>query len=54
MQVIIDYARAEGVQVIEGQVLRENNTMLAMCKELGFDITADPNDVAICIATYRF
>jgi acetyltransferase len=50
MQVIIDYARAEGVQVIEGQVLRENTTMLAMCKELGFDIIADPNDVAICIA----
>jgi acetyltransferase len=50
MQMIIDYARAEGVQAIEGQVLRENSTMLAMCKELGFDITADPNDVAICIA----
>jgi acetyltransferase len=34
MQMIIDYARAEGVQAIEGQVLRENTTMLAMCKEL--------------------
>jgi acetyltransferase len=54
MELIIDYARAEGVQAIEGQVLRENYTMLAMCRELGFDITADPNDVAICIATYRF
>jgi acetyltransferase len=50
MQMIIDYARAEGVQAIEGQVLRENTTMLAMCKELGFDIIADPNDVVICIA----
>jgi hypothetical protein len=35
MQMIIDYARAEGVQAIEGQVLRENTTMLAMCKEWG-------------------
>jgi acetyltransferase len=50
MQMIIDYARAEGVQAIEGQVLRENTTMLAMCKELGFDIIADPNDVVICTA----
>jgi acetyltransferase len=50
MQMMIDYARAEGFQAIEGQVLRENTTMLAMCKELGFDITPDPNDVAICIA----
>jgi len=50
MQMVIDYARAEGLQAIEGQVLRENTTMLAMCKELGFDITPDPDDVAICIA----
>jgi acetyltransferase len=50
MQMMIDYARAEGLQVIEGQVLRENTTMLAMCKELGFDITPDPHDVAICVA----
>jgi acetyltransferase len=50
MQMIIEYARAEGVKAIEGQVLRENSTMLAMCKELGFEITADPNDFAICIA----
>ena len=50
MQMIIDYARAEGLQAIEGQVLRENTTMLAMCKELGFDITPDPHDVAICVA----
>ena len=47
---IIEYARAEGIATIEGQVLRENASMLAMCRELGFDITADPNDVGICIA----
>ena len=27
---------------IEGQVLSENTTMLAMCRELGFDIALDP------------
>jgi acetyltransferase len=50
MQMIIDYARAEGLHAIEGQVLRENTLMLTMCKEFGFDITPDPQDVTICIA----
>jgi len=49
MQMIIEYARSEGLKVIEGQVLRENTTMLTMCKELGFEVAADPNDPEICI-----
>jgi acetyltransferase len=49
MQMIIEYARAEGIGTIEGQVLRENTSMLAMCRQLGFQITADPDDVGICI-----
>ena len=44
MQLIIEYARAEGLAVIEGQVLSENAAMLAMCKQLGFDIGLDPRD----------
>ena len=32
MQMIIEYARAEGLKTIEGQVLSENTTMLAMCR----------------------
>jgi acetyltransferase len=50
MQMIIEYARTEGIRTIEGQVLRENTSMLAMCRELGFLIAADPDDVSICIA----
>jgi acetyltransferase len=50
MQLIIEYARSEGIGTIEGQVLRENTSMLAMCRELGFEIMADPNDPGICIA----
>ena len=49
MQMIIEYARAEGLKTIEGQVLRENTAMLAMCKELGFEIAPDPNDVDLRI-----
>jgi acetyltransferase len=49
MQMIIDYARAEGLQTIEGQVLSENSAMLAMCRELGFDIAADPREPDTCL-----
>jgi acetyltransferase len=51
MQMIIDYARAEGLKTIEGQVLLENVEMLNMCRELGFKIAADPNDADICAVT---
>jgi acetyltransferase len=42
MQLIIAYARAKGLRAIDGQVLRENTTMLVMCRELGFDVSEDP------------
>jgi acetyltransferase len=47
MQLIIEYARAEGLKTIEGQVLRENVLMLAMCRELGFSLAPDPLDADI-------
>jgi acetyltransferase len=51
MQLIIEYARAEGLKLIEGQVLAENTAMLAMCKELGFGIAPDPRDPDTCVVT---
>ena len=36
MELIIRYARSEGVRQIEGQVLRENVTMLQMCHSSDF------------------
>ena len=39
-----DHTRAEGLKAIEGQVLSENTAMLAMCRELGFNIAPDPRD----------
>jgi acetyltransferase len=53
MQMIIEYARSEGLRVIEGQVLAENTTMLRMCSELGFQIGADPNEDGISVVTLR-
>jgi acetyltransferase len=47
MRMILEYARAEGLHRIDGQVLRENTTMLAMCAELGFTAVPDRDDPGI-------
>jgi acetyltransferase len=47
MQMIIAYARAEGLKRIDGQILHENLLMLQMCRELGFEIKTDPEDLGI-------
>lgn len=47
MRLLIDYATAEGLKFLCGQVLTENTTMLAMCRELGFSVKADPNDAGV-------
>jgi acetyltransferase len=47
MALMIRYARSEGLRYIEGQVLQENDTMLQMCRELGFRIAHDPHDGTI-------
>jgi acetyltransferase len=41
MQLIIEYARHEGLARIEGQVLGENRVMLQMCRDLGFSVGLD-------------
>ena len=41
MKMMIDYGQREGVKHIEGQVLAENTTMLALCQQLGFEIRDD-------------
>jgi acetyltransferase len=48
METIIEYAGAEGLRTLEGQVLSENTTMLAMCRELGFEVKGDPDDPMLC------
>jgi RimJ/RimL family protein N-acetyltransferase len=44
MQLIIEYAKSEGLKRIVGQILQENSVMLKMCRELGFDIKTDTGD----------
>jgi acetyltransferase len=50
MELMIEYARAEGLESIRGQVLQENRTMLQMCRQLGFQITSDPEESAVVVA----
>lgn len=51
MELIVDYARKEGLSGIHGQVLRDNATMLSMCRELGFDVVEDRDDPGLVAVT---
>jgi acetyltransferase len=48
MQLIIEYAKSEGLKVISGDVLQENTVMLEMCRSLGFEVKADPVERGVC------
>jgi acetyltransferase len=48
MQHLIRYAESEGLHDLHGDVLAANERMLAMCRTLGFDIAADPEDPGLC------
>jgi acetyltransferase len=41
MRKILDYAKARGIGVVYGEILRENRPMLEVCKNLGFAVKAD-------------
>jgi len=53
MELMISYARSEGLRQIEGQVLRENIMMLQMCAELGFEVADDPADATIKVVSLK-
>ena len=48
MRHLIDYASAEGLKELNGEVLSENTGMLKMCHEMGFSIEQDTDDPVIC------
>ena len=51
MQLIIAYARAQAIRSVHGQVLQENAAMLDMCRNLGFQVKADPEDPSLVVVT---
>jgi acetyltransferase len=53
MRRLIDYARRRGIGEIFGLVLPENRAMLAICRALGFEESADPDDPAVRLVRLR-
>jgi acetyltransferase len=51
MRLMIEWAKADGLSTVEGQVLRENTVMLDICRGLGFATRPDPGDPDIRIVT---
>jgi acetyltransferase len=51
MRHLIGYARSEGLKSLYGSVLKENATMIQMCRELGFEVNRDPEDPLVFAVT---
>ena len=47
MRRIIEYAKSRGIAEMHGDVLRENTTMLKLCRALGFIQSNNPDDPSI-------
>jgi len=47
MRHLIRYAESEGLRDLHGDVLAANQRMLKMCRELGFDIAINPEDLSL-------
>jgi len=51
MRLLIAYARSEGLKSLFGEVLNENETMLTMCRNLGFDVRRDPAERGVSLVS---
>jgi acetyltransferase len=49
MQRLIDIARQRGIRELVGEVLRENEPMLQLCRELAFTVAPDPRDAKVML-----
>lgn len=47
---LIRYARARGFRELFGEILRENEPMLALCRAMGFSVAVCPDDAGVMIA----
>jgi len=52
-ELLIDYARAEGVDELWGQIMRDNRAMLKICQDSGVQVVTDPSDPIYLLATLR-
>src|SRR5690606_23788264 len=49
MVIMVEVAGGMGLREVEGQVLRHDRGMLAMCEQLGFRITPDPDEPGLMV-----
>lgn len=50
---LIEIARKRGIGALQGDVLRDNERMLAFCRELGFTISSHPDAAELVRATLK-
>ncbi|MFO1371412.1 MAG: GNAT family N-acetyltransferase [Candidatus Competibacteraceae bacterium] len=50
---LINYAHSQGIRELFGEILRENDAMLKLCRATGFTVKACPDDPSVMIATLR-
>ncbi len=48
---LINYARDQGLRELYGEILRENEPMLELCRAMGFTLRVCPEDAGVIIAT---
>jgi acetyltransferase len=48
---LIHYARDQGIHELYGEILRENEPMLELCRAMGFTVEVCPDDSGVMIAT---
>jgi len=53
MKHMIAYAQEKGLEIVHGQVLAENSTMLQMCTELGFHVDEDASERGMKVVTLQ-
>ena len=51
MKLMIEWAKADGLSAVKGEILRENRTMISMCEALGFSVKSSPDDESIALVT---
>jgi len=51
LQHLIDYARADGLERIEGIILANNTRMLSMCRQFGFHVEHHPQEPGLMLAS---
>jgi len=51
MKLMIEWAKADGLSAVKGEILRENRVMISMCEALGFSVKSSPDDESIAVVT---